>query len=71
MRKKEIVSNFFKKVLDFCFGLWYTMSIESERRKIMKDKKETVVMSEARRKAKRDIAHLTKLGILKKVKESA
>jgi len=30
-------------------------------------KTKTVVMSEARRKAKRDIAHLTKLGILKKV----
>ena len=47
------------------------MYIESERRKIMKDKKETAVMSEARRKAKRDIAHLTKLGILKKVEKSS
>ena len=45
--------------------------MKQENIKIMKDRKETVVMSEARRKAKRDIAHLTKLGILKKVKESS
>jgi hypothetical protein len=48
--------------------VWYTrcMIIETDMKEETKTK--TVVMSEARRKAKRDIAHLTKLGILKGVK---
>ena len=45
------------------YGLYYSM------KENMKNKKNQItIIPAARRKAKRDIAHLTKLGILKKVK---
>ena len=47
--------------------VWYTYSMMIETDMKEETKTKTVVMSEARRKAKRDITHLTKLGILKKV----
>tara|TARA_R110000744_G_scaffold109564_1_gene206997 strand:+ start:2662 stop:2910 length:249 start_codon:yes stop_codon:yes gene_type:complete len=64
---KKVFKFSLKVGLQMSHPVWYTYSMMIETDMKEETKTKTVVMSEARRKAKRDITHLTKLGILKKV----